>query len=111
VIAYALGLFSAVLVATSQVLLKIGATRHGGSAFLRQYLNGYVLSGYVLFFLVTVVNVYVFSLVPLKMANIFVAVAYVGVLFFSWLFLGEAVHKDRLIGVVLIVTGIGLYVL
>jgi len=111
VIAYSLGLFSAVLVATSQILLKIGATRYGGGAFLRQYLNGYVLSGYVLFFLVTVVNVYVFSLVPLKMANIFVAFAYVGVLLFSWLLLGEVINKDRLVGIVLIVVGVGFYVL
>jgi len=108
--AYALGIVSAILVATSQVLLKVGATRYGGRTFIRQYLNRYVLSGYVLFFLVTVINVYVFSVVPLKMANILVAAGYVGVLFLSRLFLGEVVHKDRLIGVALIVIGIGLYV-
>ena len=109
-IPYVLGIISATMVATSQVLLKIGATRHGNSSAIRQYLNGYVLIGYCLFFLVTVINVYVFSVLPLKMANIFVALGYVGVLILSRMFLGERVKRQRLIGVVLIVVGVGLYV-
>lgn len=107
---YALGIVSAMLVATSQLLLKLGANRYGEHRVARQYLNGFVLSGYVLFFLVTVVNVYVFSVVPLKMANIFVALGYVGVLVLSRVFLGERVERQRIIGVVLIAVGVGLYV-
>lgn len=109
-IPYALGIVSAMMVATSQVLLKVGANRYGEHSVVRQYLNAFVLTGYVLFFLVTVVNVYVFSVVPLKMANIFVALGYVGVLVLSRLFLGERVDPQRIIGVVLIAAGVGLYV-
>ena len=107
---YALGLVSAMMVATSQVLLKLGANRHGGHSVIRQYLNGFVLTGYVLFFVVTILNVYVFSMVPLKMANVFVALGYVGVLVLSHFFLGERVKRQRIIGVVLIAAGVGLYV-
>lgn len=108
--AYALGLVSACMVATSQVLLKVGANKHGDKYVVRQYLNVYVLTGYLLFFLVTVINVYVFSVLPLKMANILVAVAYVAVLVLSRVFLGELIDRKRLIGVLLIVVGVGLYV-
>ena len=107
---YALGIVSAMMVATSQLLLKLGANRHGGSGVVRQYLNVFVLTGYVIFFSVTVVNVYVFSTVPLKMANVFVAMSYVGVLVLSRVFLGERVERQRIIGVVLIAVGVGLYV-
>ena len=107
---YALGIVSAMMVATSQLLLKLGANRYGGGSMVRQYLNCYVLSGYFLFFLVTVVNVYVFSIVPLKMANIFVALGYVGVLVLSRIFLGERFERQRIIGVALIAVGVGLYV-
>ena len=108
---YALGIVSAIMVATSQVLLKIGANRYGEQSVIRQYLNGFVLTGYVLFFLVTILNVYVFSILPLKMANLLLALGYVGVLVLSHFFLGERVERQRIIGVVLIALGIGLYVL
>lgn len=107
---YALGIVSAMMVATSQVLLKLGANRYGGQGVVRQYLNSFVLFGYVLFILVTVVNVYVYSIVPLKMANIFVALGYLGVLVLSRVLLGERVERRRIVGVGLIALGVGLYV-
>ena len=108
---YALGIVSAMMVATSQLLLKLGANHYGGSSMVRQYLNGFVLTGYFLFFLVTVVNVYVFSIVPLKMANIYVALAYVGVIVLSKIYLGESIRFIQYIGLVFIIFGTALFVL
>lgn len=107
---YAIGIVSSMMVATSQLLLKLGANRCGDYSLIKQYLNRFVLAGYLLFLLVTIFNVYVFSIVPLKMANIFVALSHVGVLVLSRVFLGERVELQRIFGVVLIALGVGLYI-
>ena len=65
---FAIMIFSGMLSAFSQVLLK-KASMHKYESFLKQYLNPYVVCGYGLFFVVLLVNIYLLRHIPITVTS------------------------------------------
>lgn len=101
--------FAPVVAAFSQVLLKVGALRFGGSAWWRQYVNVPVVSAYALFFGVTVINIYLFSRLPLSIGNVLIAIVHVLVAVSGRLFFHERLSRRQMRGIALTVVGMVLY--
>jgi multidrug transporter EmrE-like cation transporter len=90
--------------AAGQVLLKIGAGN--GPGFYHLYLNRYTISGYFMYFLVTVCSVLALGGIMLKTLYAIMSVTYVLVALMSWGVLKEPITKNKLIAVLLILTGV-----
>jgi multidrug transporter EmrE-like cation transporter len=94
--------FSALLAATGQILLKIGAT---GSRELIDFLNMRVLFGLGLYALSTVVWIWALSKVPLSIAYSFTALTFLMVFLGSLFIVKETVSLMSFAGLALIITG------
>lgn len=97
------------LTAVSQMLLKTAAVRSAGWHFVRRYLNLRVLSAYTIFIAVTMMNVYAYKYLPIKMVVLFLPFTFVLVLLFSMVFLGERMNRRQLQGALIILAGVVLY--
>ncbi len=102
---YAAAYFGVVLTAVSQVLFKIGSDRSNGRHVLRTYLNPFSLVAYLLLFVVTLLSVFAYSRLPLKMAAVVLPVNYVLVGIFCVTFLHERLQRSHLLGAGLVVVG------
>ena len=97
------------LVGVGQTLFKLGARRSLGRPFWALYANPFSLSGYALLLGVTVLNLYVYRVVPFKYAVVVLPFNSMFVGLFSILFLGERLSRRHLIGTVVILTGIAVF--
>lgn len=98
------------LTATSQTMLKKSANeKHKNIIF--EYLNWRVITAYIIFVLVLLLNTYAYTMVPLKYGAVIDTLSYVFVLLFSVALLKEKVTMGKLIGNLLIITGILIYTL
>ena len=98
------------LTATSQTMLKKSANeKHKNIIF--EYLNWRVITAYKIFVLVLLLNTYAYTMVPLKYGAVIDTLSYVFVLLFSVALLKEKVTMGKLIGNLLIITGILIYTL
>ncbi len=97
-----------ILTAISQVLLKQSANASHKS-FLYEYLNWRVILSYTIFVLVLFLNTYAFTRVPLKYGAIIDTCSYVFVLLFSYFLLKEKITRQKLIGNLIIMTGVFIY--
>lgn len=97
-----------ILTAISQVLLKQSANVSHKS-LIYEYLNWRVILSYTIFVLVLLLNTYAFTRVPLKYGSIIDTCTYVFVLLFSYFLLKEKVTKQKLIGNLIIITGVFIY--
>ncbi|MCK5663223.1 MAG: EamA family transporter [Thiotrichaceae bacterium] len=95
------------LTTAGQIFLKLGADR----ATKPRFINGYVLSGYVLFLLTIMFSYYLMKIVPMKYFTVLMSLNYITVMFAARIFLSEKINKDRLIGTILIATGVFVFVL
>jgi drug/metabolite transporter (DMT)-like permease len=95
-----------VITAISQVFLKIGANRSRDRSFLASYLNAWTMAGYFLFVVVTLMSLYAFKEVPLKMAVMLLPFTYVLVSVFSLILLKEKMAKNQIIGSCIIFVGV-----
>ncbi|MGL1890232.1 MAG: hypothetical protein OCD02_01330 [Spirochaetaceae bacterium] len=93
----------------SQLLLKIGALHNSDRNIFHQYLNPFVISAYILYGSVTILNVQVFSILPLSIANIIVSSTYVLVFISGKIFFKEQISINRVVGMSITVAGILLY--
>ncbi|MDO5540173.1 MAG: EamA family transporter [Eubacteriales bacterium] len=96
--------------AVSQVLLKRSAQktyRHP----IYEYLNWRVMLAYAIFFGVLLVNTYAFTGVDMKYGTVIDAFSYVFVMILSYVILKEKFSKGRVIGNLIIITGIMIYTL
>lgn len=84
----------------SQILLKIGASRSGGS------LNVHTLSGMAMFGLVTVLIVYALQVVDLKTVIGLNALTFIGVPLAAKAFLGEELTRRGIMASLIIAIGI-----
>ena len=98
-----------VLTAISQILLKVGADKTKSLKIIRRYLNYYVISGYLIFLVVTLINLYAYKYLPIKMAVIFLPFTFILVAVFSFLLLKEKMSKKHLISSLIIITGVIIY--
>ncbi|MFC1529274.1 hypothetical protein ACFL6R_00995 [Gemmatimonadota bacterium] len=96
---------SPILVSFSQVLLKLGANKFGDANFFRQYFNFYVICAYFLFGVVTVINVYIFTELPLSVGTLMIALSYIGVVILGYFVLNEKLPKNKFLGVIYTVIG------
>jgi drug/metabolite transporter (DMT)-like permease len=107
--AYGIALLATLLTATSQLLLKSGATRWKGANPLHLYLNPWTLTGYGLLFVAMVLYNYAFSQIQLKSIVFFLPITLVLVVLAScWLF-REKLTMEGIVGAVLVVVGLIVY--
>ncbi len=98
----------------SQLMVKKGLNLLGpldfSTGLLRNYLkmfaSPYVFWGIIIYCLSIFFWLYALSRVDLSFAYPFLAVSYVLILLFSWMFLGESISMLRIAGVVVICFGV-----
>ena len=103
-------LFECTIVASAalQIPLKKSAqnTKHRG---LRTYLNPVVISVYSAFLLITVLTTLLYQYVDLTLSTLLYKTEYIFITLFSVFFLKERVTKRKLIGFIIIVSGVLIY--
>lgn len=98
-------LFSGVLSAVSQVLLKKSSnTEH--KTGLGEYLNLYVISGYVLVAACMVLMIFAYRGIPFKYGVILESLVYFYVMILSKIYFNEKITRRKVIGNLLIVCGV-----
>lgn len=105
-----LAFFSVVIASFSQVILKLGAGKTYNSK-IREYLNIYVITGYGMLFVSMVITVVVYSRLSYLSVPVIEAIGYVLVPILSYFIFKEKFTKRKLLGIVLILTGIVIYYL
>lgn len=96
------------LTAFSQLLLKQSANRTYRSVLL-EYLNWRVILSYGIFALVLLLNTYAFTRVDMKYGAVIDTFSYVFVMLLSWLVLKEKFTRGKVVGNLLIMTGVFIY--
>lgn len=99
---------SALVSAFSQILLKKSALRPHEN-LMREYLNAFVVCAYSIYFAAVFMDLYALKKVPVSYVPIVEASNYVFVLVLSRIFLREKLTKRRGVAVVVILSGIALY--
>lgn len=94
----------------SQAMLKKAAQKHYGHP-LKEYLNPLVIFAYLLFFGTTLLSVIAYKVVPLSFGPILESTSYIYVTVLGAKFFGETINSKKVIGLVLIITGIIVYAL
>lgn len=108
---YIILLVLAVLVSSvSQIILKKSASKTYNSIF-REYFNFYVITGYGLMVVSTVLVIFGLKGVPYKNEPIIESLGYIFVMILSNLILEEKITKKKIIGNLLILSGIIIYYL
>ena len=96
--------------AVSQILLKQSAEKKYSHP-LFEYLNWRVVLSYGIFSVVLLVNTYAYTRVDMKYGAVIDTFSYVFVMILSWLILKEKMTSKRIIGNLLIMTGVFVYTL
>ena len=90
---------------TSQILLKKGASKQYDSV-IREYLNPWVILGYGMMVLSTLCVIYAYRGVEYKNGSIIESLGFLAVMLLSRVFLGEKITAKKVIGNIIILTGI-----
>lgn len=108
---YALVIFSVLLSAVAQMLLKKGAMlRHG--SFLKEYLNPWVIGGYAILGLSLVLNVFAMSRgIQVKEVGIMESLGYLFVPVLSFLCFRERMSVKKIVSVAVIIAGVVVFFL
>lgn len=108
---YVVFLFVSVFIsAISQLLLKKSANREYKS-FIHEYLNLLVISAYFLFFAAVLIDLLCLKYVPLSFIPVIETSSYIFIIILSRIFFKEKIYLKKAIGLLLILTGILIYVL
>ena len=104
---YLVAAIAALITAFSQLALKLGAL-YGNkkNSVLRSYLNPYTIIGYFLLFVVTLLSVYVFKYIDLKVSVVLLPMTFVFVTLLSFGVLKERFSRNNYIGSAIILIGI-----
>lgn len=105
---YLIAFLSVIVAGFSQILLKKGAMRTY-SSFIREYLNGYVITGYLMMLLSLFMTMIAYRGMDFMNMPVIEAVGYVLVPVLSFLFFQESFTKKKVIGICLILFGIFVY--
>lgn len=103
-------IFSVFISAFSQVLLKKSALKTY-SSFLSEYLNIYVVPAYAIYFLAVFLDLLALRKVPVSFVPVAEASSYVFVLIFGKIFFDEQFSKRKILAMILIMTGIIVFVI
>lgn len=101
-------LISVFIASCAQIILKKSANAEHKS-FIREYLNLRVIGAYVIMFISTILTIVAYRGVELKNGPILESAGYVIVLILSWVFLKEKMNSNKIIGTILIVSGIFIF--
>lgn len=108
---YALLLFLSVFIsAVSQVLLKKSAMESHKN-IVREYLNAKVISAYLLFFAAVSIDLAALRYVPASFVPVAETSSYAFLMIFGRIIFKEKISRRQAAGMVIVVTGIALYVL
>ena len=97
---------SGLLVALSQLLLKIDAKENKRGIGMKKILNVRVIAAYATLFVTIFMNMFAMRYILYKYTPILATMSYAFVLLLSCFFLGEHISRRQWIGVVLIFAGI-----
>ena len=103
-------LCSVFVASVSQILLKTAANRTYPTR-IKEYLNRYVIAGYALLFVSTILTMLALKEVPLSWANVIGSVGYFFVFIMGYLILKERFSRRKLLGILVIFAGIGVFLL
>ena len=96
--------------AVSQILLKQSSNIKYENK-IREYLNFRVILSYGMFFLILLLNTWCYTKVEMRYGSVIDTAAYVFVLLLSRLILKEKITKGKILGNLIIITGILIYTL
>lgn len=106
---YLILMLSAILLtAIGQIFLKIGSKkiqRH----FWDPYLNPASFTGYFIYLISTILLLFSFQEIPLKLFAALSALNFIFILIFSGIFLNEKISKMKIIAILLIATGVAVF--
>ena len=105
---FLLALFSLLLAAVSQVLLKLSAQKEY-SSFLREYLNPLVIGGYGLLLVSMVLVIFCYGGLGYLAVIVLEPISYIIVMFMSRAIFKEKIVPFKIIGMVLIICGIAVF--
>ena len=97
--------FSVFISSVSQILLKISANKKYESR-IREYLNPRVIIAYAIFFIATFVTILAYEGIPLSLGPVLETTGYLWVSLLGYFILKEKISRRKLIGLVVVVTGI-----
>lgn len=103
-----IAVFSGILSAFSQVLLKKSSTMQRDSA-IKEYLNLYVLSGYGITFMCMILMVIAYRGLPFKYGAIIESLVYFYVMILGRIFFKEKMTLMRVLGNLIIVCGVAVF--
>jgi drug/metabolite transporter (DMT)-like permease len=106
---YWMALGAAILTAAGQLLLKRGARHAAGRHVLRLWLNAFTLAGYLVLAGVTLMNLYAFKVVPLRVSLIFSPLSLCLVIVFSVGLFGERLSGVQKIAGLFVIAGIAVF--
>ena len=106
---YFAAFLSVFLTAISQLLFKLGANYASRRSVFFVYINPYSLSAYTILLAVTLLSVYAYTKLPVKLAVVLLPFTYILVGLFSFLFLKEKITRTQLIGTGIIIMGICIF--
>ena len=105
---FVLYLVSTLVASLSQVILKKSALIHYDSR-LKEYLNPYVIGAYGFFFISAFMTTMAYKVVPLTIGPVLESTGYIYIGVLSLLILKEKLSRRKILGNILIITGIFLY--
>ncbi len=103
-------LVSVIISAISQVFLKKSAVRNHKN-FLAEYLNFQVILSYTIFFIAIVLDMIALKKVPVSFIPVIESSSYIFIIIFSKIFLKEKFSKRKLVSMLIIITGISIFVI
>lgn len=107
---YGLVILGVVIASFAQILLKKGANRPHIS-LIRDYLNAPVIIGYIMMASAVVFSMFAYRGVPYMSIPVMEGVGFVLVPILSFIFFGERFTKNKVLGIIFIFLGIGIYYL
>ena len=103
-------IFSVFISAVSQILLKKSALE-SHSSWIREYLNVKVVLAYFLFFCAVFIDLLALRYVPVSFVPVIETSSYIFVIFFSRFIFKEKISLRQYLAIMLILTGITIYVI
>lgn len=100
--------FSVFISSVSQTILKTSAEKKYDNR-LQEYLNPKVIIAYGVFFLSSLITVVAYKYVPLSLGPILESCGYIFITLLGYFILHEKVGKKKLIGLMVILMGIGIF--
>ena len=95
------------LTTAGQVFLKLGADKAEDARLI----NSFVLFGYILFLITVLLSYFLMKIIAMKYFTVIMSLNYITVVIAAKIFLGEKINKDRLIGTILIASGVFVFLL